>query len=159
MTAELAMLTLLSGAVDAVTFLSMGHIFAALETGNLLFLAFSLTGTSATPLAGPAVAFACFVAGAAGGAAFTHWLAKRHAVHWFSIALVGEFSILAGTGFLVIMRHGGGSLETADLQATALVALAMGLQGAAIMRRAVPGMPTLLIQMSLLRLVQDTVAE
>jgi hypothetical protein len=43
-------LTVTAGAVDAVTFLGLGHVFAALATGNVLLLGFGVAG-SGTPIA------------------------------------------------------------------------------------------------------------
>lgn len=43
-TVVMTTLTVLAGAVDAVSFLTMGHVFTALATGNVLFLAFAVAG-------------------------------------------------------------------------------------------------------------------
>ncbi|PNG22660.1 DUF1275 family protein [Streptomyces cahuitamycinicus] len=42
--AVMTVLTVLAGAVDAVSFLTMGKVFCALATGNVLFLSFALAG-------------------------------------------------------------------------------------------------------------------
>jgi len=40
-------LTAVSGILDAVSFLALGHIFTANMTGNVVFLAFAAVGTRA----------------------------------------------------------------------------------------------------------------
>ena len=58
-------LTVTAGAVDAVTFLGLGHAFSALATGNVLLLGFGVANAPGAPIARPAEALAAFVAGVA----------------------------------------------------------------------------------------------
>lgn len=48
----LALLTLITGFVDAVTYLKYGHVFVANMTGNVVFLGFALAGFLLGALAG-----------------------------------------------------------------------------------------------------------
>ena len=69
--AGLCLLTTATGALDATSFLDLGRTFTANMTGNVLLLAFSLTGTSVGAEAssrGFVVALVAFVAGAIVGA-------------------------------------------------------------------------------------------
>ncbi|MFB7243868.1 DUF1275 domain-containing protein [Streptomyces populi] len=152
-TVVMATLTVLAGAVDAVSFLTMGHVFTALATGNLLFLSFAVAGEGELPVARPAVALVAFVLGAAAGALTTGGLVARHR-HWFAAALAVEGALLALAGATALWRHGSGSLtDHPDSLVIAVVGFAMGLRADTALRAAVPGMPTLLIQVSLVRLV------
>ncbi|WP_328535284.1 YoaK family protein [Streptomyces sp. NBC_00344] len=148
-------LTLVAGAVDAITFLTMGHVFAALATGNVLFLAFALADGGQVPVARSAVALSAFTVGVAVASFVAHRLVTHR---WFPAALVGEAALLGLAGTLALLRHGIGSLaHDPDLVVIAIVALAMGMRAAFVLRAAVPGMPTLLVQMSLVRLLADVV--
>ncbi|MGW0969544.1 YoaK family protein [Streptomyces sp. NPDC002516] len=152
-TVVMATLTVLAGAVDAVSFLTMGHVFTALATGNLLFLSFAVAGEGDLPVARPALALLAFVLGAAAGALTTSGLVARHR-HWFAAALAVEGSLLALAGATALWRHGSGSLtEHPDNLVIALVGFAMGLRADTALRAAVPGMPTQLVQVSLVRLI------
>ncbi|MFD5816994.1 YoaK family protein [Streptomyces sp. NPDC127038] len=152
-TVVMATLTVLAGAVDAISFLTMGHVFTALATGNLLFLSFAVAGEGELPVARPAVALLAFVLGAAAGALVTSELVARHR-HWFAAALAVEGALLALAGATVLWRHGSGSLtEHPDNLVIAMVGFAMGLRADTALRAAVPGMPTLLVQVSLVRLI------
>ena len=47
----LFLLTMSTGAVDAVSYLGMGHVFTANMTGNVVFLGFALAGVSGVSVA------------------------------------------------------------------------------------------------------------
>ncbi|MFD8846007.1 DUF1275 family protein [Streptomyces pseudogriseolus] len=44
----MTVLTVIAGAVDAVSFLTLGKVFCALATGNVLFLSFGPAGEGGT---------------------------------------------------------------------------------------------------------------
>ncbi|MFF6781918.1 DUF1275 family protein [Streptomyces sp. NPDC012510] len=61
--------TVTTGVIEAVSFLVLGPVFTAVQTGNLLFLSFALTGAPGlSPAAG--VSFAGFTVGAVLGSRF-----------------------------------------------------------------------------------------
>ncbi|MFF2510707.1 YoaK family protein [Streptomyces sp. NPDC058086] len=154
-TVIMTVLTVVAGAVDAITFLTMGRVFAALETGNVLFLTFALAGSGQASVIRPAVALATFTAGVATTSCAIRALTARGR-RWFPAALATEGGLLAVAGTLALLRRGTGSLaHDPDLVALAVVALAMGVRSSVVLRVAVPGMPTLLLQMSLVQLVAD----
>ncbi len=43
-TSRMTLLTLSTGAIEAVSFLALGPVFIAMQTGNVLFLAFTAAG-------------------------------------------------------------------------------------------------------------------
>ncbi|MFE0812870.1 YoaK family protein [Streptomyces sp. NPDC058794] len=155
-TAVMTVLTVLAGAVDAVSFLTMGKVFCALATGNVLFLSFALAGEGDVPVARPATAIGAFVLGAALGAVLLAWLAGRGRA-WFAAGLAGEGLLLVLAGAVALGRHGTGpaAVGGADLVVVGTVALAMGLRASTALRVHVPGMPTLLSQTAIAQLVND----
>ncbi|MER7897832.1 YoaK family protein [Streptomyces sp. NPDC096046] len=153
--AVMTVLTVLAGAVDAVSFLTMGKVFCALATGNVLFLSFALAGEGAVPVARPAAAIGAFVVGAAAGGVVLTWLAERGRP-WFPLGLACEAVLLASAGALALAEHGTGAVAADDDRKTvALVALAMGVRASTALRVHVPGMPTLLSQTAIAELVND----
>jgi uncharacterized membrane protein YoaK (UPF0700 family) len=60
-------MTAVTGLVDAVSFLSLGHVFTANMTGNIVLLAFASTGVPQVSLARSITALLGFLAGAAVG--------------------------------------------------------------------------------------------
>jgi uncharacterized membrane protein YoaK (UPF0700 family) len=59
----LVALTFVTGMIDAISFLALGLVFAAMMTGNVLFLGFGIAGSERTSVVGPLVAIAGFLAG------------------------------------------------------------------------------------------------
>jgi uncharacterized membrane protein YoaK (UPF0700 family) len=62
----LVALTLVTGLVDAFSYLVLGHVFVANMTGNVVFLAFALAGVPGFSILASLVALASFVLGALG---------------------------------------------------------------------------------------------
>src|SRR5204862_2147685 len=60
-------LTVVTGLVDAVSYLTLGHVFVANMTGNVVFLGFALAGASGFSIAASLVALAAFALGAMAG--------------------------------------------------------------------------------------------
>src|ERR1700754_4958455 len=75
--ALMLVLTVLTGVVDAVSILSLGRVFVANMTGNVVFVGFALAGANGFSLAASLWALAGSLAGAAAGWA----LAARLAAH------------------------------------------------------------------------------
>ncbi len=61
--AGLLLLTAATGAIDAVSYLSLDRVFTGNMTGNVLFLGFALVGVGDVPFLNNAIALAGFVAG------------------------------------------------------------------------------------------------
>src|SRR5215211_309961 len=57
-------LTVVTGLVDAFSYLVLGHVFVASMTGNVVFLGFALAGASGFSVTASLVALASFVFGA-----------------------------------------------------------------------------------------------
>ena len=60
-------LTLLTGTVDAASYLRLGHVFVANMTGNVVFLGFALAGAGGLSVASSLIALAAFLLGARAG--------------------------------------------------------------------------------------------
>jgi len=76
-------LTAVSGIVDAVSFLGLGHIFTANMTGNVVFLAFAAVGTPGISIARSITALGAFLSGAVIGGYFCRGIAgplRRHSL-------------------------------------------------------------------------------
>ena len=86
-------LTVLTGVVDAVSILSLGRVFVANMTGNVVFVGFALAGASGFSLSASLSALAGFLVGAAVGGA----LAERQGGHR------GRLVAITGGGELVLV--------------------------------------------------------
>ena len=133
----LCLLTAATGVLDATSFLDLGRTFTANMTGNVLLLAFSLTGTSlggGSSSQGLVVALVGFVVGAfvgAGVAGRRGRPARLPAALGTEVALVASAWVVTATGSV---QH-----PTRRDVVIALLALAMGGQNAMVRRPAIRG--------------------
>ena len=105
----LLLLTVVTGAVDAVSILRLGRVFVANMTGNVVFAGFAVVGAPGFALGPSLVALAGFLLGAALGG----WLAVRRGGDrsvLLLITLVAESSLAALA--LVIAALGPGTAAT-----------------------------------------------
>lgn len=97
----MTVLTVIAGAVDAVSFLTLGKVFCALVTGNVLFPSFAPAGEGDVPVAR---AVAAFATGAAAGLTLTALDARGRP--WFVAGPAGEGLLLIAAGAVALGRHG-----------------------------------------------------
>src|SRR4029077_4947740 len=57
-------MTAVTGMVDAVSFLALGHVFTANMTGNVVFLGFAIGGAAGLSVSRSLMALICFAVGA-----------------------------------------------------------------------------------------------
>ncbi len=151
----LVVLTMTAGAADVISFLSLGQVFTALQTGNLMFLAVSLAGSGPTPAWRPALSFAAFTGGAILGAGVIRGAGGRR---WTPAVMGLEAVLLAAAGTTALGQRVGSASTSPSPAVIALVALAMGVQSMAAQRVRIPGMSTQVIQGSLVTLVSTVVS-
>src|ERR1700685_1157456 len=102
----LVSMTLVTGLVDAFSYLVLGPVFAANMPGNVVFLGFALAGTPGFSIAASLVALAAFAAGALlGGRLGARYRDHRARLH-STAALVQAAFIAAG---VVLALVGGGT--------------------------------------------------
>jgi uncharacterized membrane protein YoaK (UPF0700 family) len=145
-------LTVVTGLVDAVSILRLGRVFVANMTGNVVFTGFAITGAPGFSLTASLFALGGFLTGAAVGG----WLI-RHAGHdralLLAVAVAGELG-LVGAALVVGAAATSFTGAAADAMA-ALLALAMGVQNAAVRRLAVPDLTTTVLTMTLTGIAAD----
>ena len=147
-------LTIVTGVVDAVSYLKFGHVFVANMTGNIVFLGFGFAGAGGLSIAASLVALAAFLAGAgAGGRLGVRLGGQRGRLLTAAIAI--EFVLV--TVALVTAAVGGDPLTNAGRYALiVLLALAMGTQNAVARRLAVIDLTTSILTMTLTGLAADS---
>src|SRR5580693_416257 len=75
-------MTLVTGLVDAFSYLVLGHVFVANMTGNVVFLGFALAGAPGFSIPASLIAMASFAAGALlGGRLGAHYRSHRGRLH------------------------------------------------------------------------------
>jgi uncharacterized membrane protein YoaK (UPF0700 family) len=133
--ARVVLLTVTTGAVDAVTFLLLGKVFSSVITGNLVLLGVSAATGASSEAIHSGVALAGYAAGVAVGAP----LAARgedHDATWpwsVTVTLAAELCVL-GAFCVGWELSGGRPRDGALLVLLVLTASAMGMQSAATRR-------------------------
>ncbi len=150
----LAVLTLVSGFLDAVSYIGLGHVFTANMTGNVVILGFAAAGAPGFSASASATALAAFLAGAVvGGRMAVRWNEDRR--RWLAVMLLVE---AAGTGVAAMLAHllgwSGGSLG--KYLVIVALALTMGCRNATVRRLAVPDMTTTVLTLTLTGLAADS---
>jgi uncharacterized membrane protein YoaK (UPF0700 family) len=152
----LVLLTVTTGAVDASCFLHLGNVFSSVITGNLVLLGVAAATQSASLAIHSGVALAGYSAGVLIGAPIATRRA-RGGETWplsVSVTLVAEFCVLAA--FSVGWELTGGRPgSTAQALLIAALAVAMGIQSAAV--RQLGGMSTTYLTGTLTAVVTELV--
>ena len=145
-------LTVVTGVVDAVSFLGLGHIFTANMTGNVVFLGFALgggTGVSVVRSLTALGAFAC--GGICGGRINTRDLTPPRslltAMCFESLLLLLAVACTAAPGF---------NASSVAYLVIVFTALAMGLRNAVVRKLGVPDLTTTVLTMTITGLAADS---
>jgi uncharacterized membrane protein YoaK (UPF0700 family) len=145
-------LTLLTGLVDAVSYLKLGHVFVANMTGNVVFLGFALAGAGGLSVAASLLALAAFLLGAlAGGWLGAHHVHRGHllraatAIQASLLLLALVLALLADQPLAQALRYG----------LVVVLALAMGVQNAAAQKISVPEITTTVLTKTLVAIASE----
>ena len=145
-------LTIVTGLVDAFSYLGLGQVFVANMTGNVVFVGFGLVGMGGTSLASSLVAVLAFALGAA---AAGRW-AVRHVPHRGRLlAVVASVQALLVVSAAVLAGTVGIGNQPIRSILVALLAVAMGMQNAVARRLAVPDLTTTVLTLTVTGLVAD----
>ena len=152
----LCLLTSVTGVLDATSFLDLGRTFTANMTGNVLLLAFSLTGTvlgGGSDSQGFVIALVGFVVGAVVGAAAAGRRGRTAHLHLGLGLEFGAVSVALVVGL-------SGSVQSTGRRdiVIGLLAFAMGAQKALVRRMALSEANTTVLTTSLGSLAADLVA-
>jgi uncharacterized membrane protein YoaK (UPF0700 family) len=154
--ALLVFLTVVTGLVDVFSYLTLGHVFVANVTGNVVFVGFALAGVGEISVVASLLAVLAFALGATVGG---RWASER-ALHRGHL-LAAATSVQAGLVLMasVIASTAGAQASAARLTLIGLLAVAMGGQNAVVRRLAVPDLTTTVLTLTVTGLVADTTGE
>src|ERR1700761_1898134 len=150
----LVSMTLVTGLVDAFSYLVLGHVFVANMTGNVVFLGFALAGAPGFSIAASLVAMVAFAAGALlGGRIGTRHRDHRARLH--STAALAQAVFLAAGVVLAIL---GGGHPAPGYRYALIVALglSMGVQNASARTLAVPDLTTTVLTLTITGIAADS---
>jgi len=149
-------LTGVTGLVDAVSFLSLGHVFTANMTGNVVLLGFAVAGVPGVSAARSLTALLVFLVGAVAGGrvlAKVSGDAIRPALILFGLEII----FLAAAMFAAIGYHGGPSAVYVSVYVIIVfTAVAMGMRNAAVRKLGVTDLMTTVLTLTITGLAADS---
>src|SRR5713226_1686211 len=154
----LLVMTAVTGLVDAVSFLSLGHVFTANMTGNIVLLAFATAHVSGLSIARSLTALLAFLVGAILGGRVMARASADSQIRFAAQAFLLEVAFLFAVSFCGI-GYRGGLLEDSfqpPLALIALMALAMGTRNAAVRKLAIPDLTTTVLTLTITGIGADS---
>jgi len=150
-------LTGVTGVVDAVSFLGLGHVFTANMTGNVVLLAFAVAGTPGLSMARSSTSLVSFLVGAALGGRLAVAMAAAGRRRWLLTVASSEALLLVTAAIASIGFDIGSATPPSRLYTViVLTALAMGLRNATVQRLAVPDLTTTVLTRTLTGVAADS---
>ncbi|MFJ8105653.1 YoaK family protein [Streptomyces sp. NPDC096132] len=148
-------LTVVSGLIDAISYLGLGHVFTANMTGNVVILGFAAAGAPGFSVRHTATSLAFFLAGAATGGRVVRGTGRGSRRTWTRITLACEAVLLTAASAVAFVTSEDGRLRVYVV--IALTAFAMGLRNATVQKLAVPALSTTtVVTMTLTGLASDS---
>ena len=147
-------LTVVTGLVDAISFLGLGRIFTANMTGNVVFLGFAAGGAPGISAARSIAALCAFAGGSVCGGRMVS-SRERTPVAQMLITMYMETALLLTAASASAIAAADASL----MAAYAIVlstAVAMGLRNAVVRKLAVPDLTTTVLTMTITGLAADS---
>jgi uncharacterized membrane protein YoaK (UPF0700 family) len=150
----LVAMTLVTGLVDAFSYLVLGHVFVANMTGNVVFLGFALAGTSGFTILASLVALVSFVLGSLGGGLLGSRLG-HHRGRLLSVAAAMQTLFLCVATVLTALS---GNPVPAGYSYGLIIVLgiAMGIQNATARKLAVPDLTTTVLTLTIVGISADS---
>ncbi len=147
----LVALTAVTGVVDAVSYVALGHVFVANMTGNVVFLGFALAGAPGLSATASLAALGAFLLGALAGGRIG---GEHRGRHLRTATAIASCAVLVAVILAAIVgqpvSHGARYALIAPL------AIAMGVQNATARRLAVPDLTTTVLTLTLTGLAADS---
>ena len=150
-------MTAVTGLVDAVSYLSLGRVFTANMTGNIVLLAFATAHVSGLSIARSLTALLAFLVGAIIGGRVMARASTDSQVRFAAQAFLLEVAFLFSASFCGIgyrsdlLEH---SFQPFPL--IALTALAMGTRNAAVRKLAIPDLTTTVLTLTITGMGADS---
>ena len=149
----LVLLTVVTGIVDALSYLKLGHVFVANMTGNIIFLGFALAGAHGVSSSASLLALGSFLLGALAGGRLGA-LTGANRGHLLRAANAAQVVLIAAALLVAILVRDPLAREV-RYTLIVLLALAMGVQNAAAQRLAVPDLTTTVLTRTLTGLASE----
>ncbi len=152
---SLAALTVVSGFLDSVSYLGLGHVFTANMTGNVALLGFAVAGAAGFSVTASLCALGAFLVGAAIGGRVARRAPLRRNLMMIVMSMEVSLTIVAA---LIAVDVGAAGIGSGWPRFTviALLAVSMGARNTAVRRLGVADMTTTVLTAPLTGLASDS---
>ena len=150
----LVALTVVSGLVDAMSYLGVGHVFVANMTGNIVLMGFAIAGAKGFSIASSLVVLGSFAVGALAGGRLG--VALGETLRRWLVTVAATQMVLATAAAVATAAGGFGPVGAPRFGIFALLGAGMGLQNATVRRLAVPDLTTTVMTMTVTGLAADS---
>jgi len=148
--------TTITGLIDAISYLALGHVFTANMTGNVVFLAFAVAGAPGLSIPRSLTALVAFLLGAMIGGRVATRLSGLVRPNWVTTALIMESALLlVATLAAINFSDSSGSLFQ-SYSIIVLTAFAMGIRNATVRKMAIPDLTTTVLTLTITGLAADS---
>ena len=144
-----------AGVVDAFSYLTLGHVFVANMTGNVVFLAFALAGPGEFSIAASLCAIAAFSLGALIGGRFEDGVRVHHRGQLLAAACTAQAMLIVVALVIDIVAGKNALTGFAQYALIALLGVAMGTQNAVARKLAVPDLTTTVLTLTITGISAD----
>ena len=150
----LVAMTVVTGLVDAFSYLALGHVFVANMTGNVVFLGFAVAGAQGFSILASLVALGSFVVGSVFGGRIVA-LYGHHRGRHLAAAMAAE-SVFLAVSVVLALWSSNAPQHGFRYALIVVLSLATGIQNASIRKLAVPDMTTTVLTMTVTGLGADS---
>ena len=150
-------LTFSTGLIDAVSFISLGHVFTANMTGNIVLLGFAVGGATGLSAARSGASLLAFMA----GALFGGMINVRHS-GWTQMRLLKRAIVIEAVLLLMAAGFAASAGTKSEISPSlaygliVLMALAMGVRNAVVRKLAVPDLTTTVLTLTVTGIASDS---
>ncbi|MFF2851466.1 YoaK family protein [Streptomyces sp. NPDC058001] len=149
----LGALTVVSGLIDAVSYLGLGHVFTANMTGNVVVLGFAAAGAPGFSATHSLVSLGAFLVGSVVGGRCVLRFSEGSRRTWMRTVLACE-AVLVGAS--AVIAYAAPDARGTVFALIAVTAVAMGLRNATVRKLGVADMTTTVLTMALTGLAADS---
>ena len=157
LTPVLLALTVVTGLIDAVSYLGLGRVFTANMTGNLVLLGFAAAGAPELSVSRSGAALAAFLVGALIGGRLVVQRGAGSRLRLTGAACGIEAALLAAAIAVALDARAGGEIDAAHMYAViGLTGVAMGVRNATVRRLGVADLTTTVLTLTITGLGADS---
>ena len=148
--------TVITGLIDAISYLALGHVFTAIMTGNVVFLAFAVGGAPGLSITRSLTALIAFLIGALIGGRVATRISEVFTPSWITTALSLEAALLLVATLAAINFHDSSGSSFQLYSIIVLTACAMGIRNATVRKMAIPDFTTTVLTLTITGLAADS---